>query len=419
MSWQHLPRDTKLVVRDRIDQCRNLGLILDRFNPWVHSRGKWDFGFQVEEWKGQTWRPRTATGGEAKGLWLSDWRGDRRTRPKDEPLLIRPRIDSGLLNAYHARWAAHARACGADPFDCYTATRLAVGLGAGSVLETSLTLHRIYGFPIIPGSALKGITRLVALVEVAQALGVPALSLEEYWKRKPPGDKPRDKTPLNKLDTLLESSLIPGDERAREQLRRQVEDLKRDRALPDTAAIKDLPSDRLADDPLMRDFQVVFGTLGQAGDVIFFTAVPAEPPSIVPDVMNPHYPNYYQGVGFPDDGDQPNPISFLSVAEGTRFSFAVAPRRPSEPASQEAAQRSLMWLAKALADVGIGAKTGAGYGLFSDHRPVKFEAADPEPRPPAPLPDPPPEDEEDEQDEEEYDVSDFAKRFARFLGTEE
>ncbi len=35
--------------------------------------------------------------------------------------------------------------------------RMIVGLGAESVLETSITLHRTYGVPYIPGSALKGL----------------------------------------------------------------------------------------------------------------------------------------------------------------------------------------------------------------------------------------------------------------------
>jgi CRISPR-associated protein Cmr6 len=35
--------------------------------------------------------------------------------------------------------------------------RLVIGLGNSSPLETGLTLHRTYGVPIIPGSALKGI----------------------------------------------------------------------------------------------------------------------------------------------------------------------------------------------------------------------------------------------------------------------
>jgi CRISPR-associated protein Cmr6 len=40
--------------------------------------------------------------------------------------------------------------------------RLAIGLGAESVLETSITLHRTYGLPYIPGSALKGLASTYA-----------------------------------------------------------------------------------------------------------------------------------------------------------------------------------------------------------------------------------------------------------------
>lgn len=36
-------------------------------------------------------------------------------------------------------------------------TPLAIGLGSGSVYETSICLHHVYGFPYIPGSAVKGL----------------------------------------------------------------------------------------------------------------------------------------------------------------------------------------------------------------------------------------------------------------------
>lgn len=45
--------------------------------------------------------------------------------------------------------------------------RLAIGLGAESVVETSIALHKVYGVPYIPGSALKGVARRYA----RQALG--------------------------------------------------------------------------------------------------------------------------------------------------------------------------------------------------------------------------------------------------------
>ncbi len=44
-----------------------------------------------------------------------------------------------------------------------TQWRLVVGLGSESVLESSMTLHHLYGFPYIPATALKGIARAFAL----------------------------------------------------------------------------------------------------------------------------------------------------------------------------------------------------------------------------------------------------------------
>ncbi|HBF78068.1 MAG TPA: type III-B CRISPR module RAMP protein Cmr6 [Clostridiaceae bacterium] len=41
--------------------------------------------------------------------------------------------------------------------------RMVVGLGGVSVYETSITLHYIYGFPYIPGQALKGVCRNYAI----------------------------------------------------------------------------------------------------------------------------------------------------------------------------------------------------------------------------------------------------------------
>jgi CRISPR-associated protein Cmr6 len=76
-----------------------------------------------------------------------------------------------LIGAHKARWEAllaSCRQCGYEvkSFSMRTDGRVTVGLGAESVLETSIRLHRVYGFPIIPGSALKGLARSYAeLVE--------------------------------------------------------------------------------------------------------------------------------------------------------------------------------------------------------------------------------------------------------------
>ncbi|MEO0253780.1 MAG: type III-B CRISPR module RAMP protein Cmr6, partial [candidate division WOR-3 bacterium] len=51
-------------------------------------------------------------------------------------------------------------------------SRLIVGLGSSHVLETSITLHHIYGVPYIPASALKGVCRMVAFWKIAESKGI-------------------------------------------------------------------------------------------------------------------------------------------------------------------------------------------------------------------------------------------------------
>lgn len=58
---------------------------------------------------------------------------------------------------FYARWQAALTAAGATTQLATVQGRLSVGLGAESVLETSICLHRTYSVPYIPGSALKGL----------------------------------------------------------------------------------------------------------------------------------------------------------------------------------------------------------------------------------------------------------------------
>jgi len=59
--------------------------------------------------------------------------------------------------AFFARWQQSLEQAGAVTRKAQAQGRLAIGLGDESVLETSITQHRIYGVPYIPGSALKGL----------------------------------------------------------------------------------------------------------------------------------------------------------------------------------------------------------------------------------------------------------------------
>lgn len=62
-----------------------------------------------------------------------------------------------VYTQFYDRWVAALKSYGAEQRIARVKGRIIVGLGDESVLETSVTLHRTYGVPYIPGSALKGL----------------------------------------------------------------------------------------------------------------------------------------------------------------------------------------------------------------------------------------------------------------------
>lgn len=71
--------------------------------------------------------------------------------------------DTALLAAFNARWEREAQAVGAQSFTLKTDWRFITGLGRKGPLEAGFTFNR-YGFPILPGSSVKGIARAYALL---------------------------------------------------------------------------------------------------------------------------------------------------------------------------------------------------------------------------------------------------------------
>lgn len=107
-----------------------------------------------------------------------------------------------------------------------------------------------------------------------------------------------------------------------------------------------------------------------AGAVVFHEAWPVRWPKLVLDIVNNHHGKYYGGSGDsapPDDFEDPVPVTFLGVARGTEFEFAVSPRRGSCE-SESALENAKKWLEGALRVLGAGAKTAAGYGRFTGPR---------------------------------------------------
>lgn len=247
-----LPSDTQRMARAHEKDCSNPGLWLDKFAAYTRRGPIWEMGMQAKKREDVRW----GVPGYREGL-----------------------------KQYTARWQKILDANGATSFVAEPQWRMVVGLGGASVRETGLTLHRLYGFPVIPGSALKGLTSSWAEIE-----------------------HPHD-------------------------------------------------SDRAH----------IFGTQEESGAVVFFDTIPLAPPRMKLDVMNPHYGEYYMdktGRTPPADWLSPVPVYFLTVEAGSQFLFALGPRRRNHPEDQACVSKAMAWLKEALREMGVGAKTTAGYGYM-------------------------------------------------------
>jgi CRISPR-associated protein Cmr6 len=190
--------------------------------------------------------------------------------------------------------------------------RLIVGLGGGSVFETGITLHHIYGFPYIPASSIKGVLR--------------SYLITQYF------DNNEAKAFQNKL--MCDIFGCP------EEIEKTKTHYKKE----------------------------------QQGKIIFFDAMPLAKSlkgCITLDIMNPHYSEYYSGDKPPEDWHNPIPIVFLTV-EKLSFQFIVGlPRhiQNKEEAFFGGNTEPLLkgvshLLTEALQNRGIGAKTAVGYGYM-------------------------------------------------------
>lgn len=145
-----LPGDTQKVLRHfPPGRCRNPGLLFARYAP--------------------------------------DWRADDKQKKKGLEAVRNARPDDNLLDAFHLRWHTVATSQQAEFFKATTDWRLIVGLGQKGPLEVGFTFHRLYGVPVIPGSALKGIAR--AYASLAEELGEDDEDFAEIFGRAPkPGE---------------------------------------------------------------------------------------------------------------------------------------------------------------------------------------------------------------------------------------
>lgn len=105
----------------------------------------------------------------------------------------------------------------------------------------------------------------------------------------------------------------------------------------------------------------------QAGELIFFDAIPCTKADILPDVMTPHSGDWLEAGGkgetAPADWHEPIPIGFIAAKNvSLLFSVALASHSSLKP---EVLNEVKHKLTLALGFFGAGAKTSTGYGTMS------------------------------------------------------
>ncbi|MBC7248558.1 MAG: type III-B CRISPR module RAMP protein Cmr6 [Actinobacteria bacterium] len=323
-----LPKDTRGLIRNR-DDIDNYYLLLNKAAQLLEKEENKGFRLFVQE-KPRSGKPGKKLRVEPKGYGGIDFQAlldrlDNGRRSAEEYEVV----EIGILRP---EW------------------RMVVGLGGESVYETSMTLHHIYGFPYIPGSAIKGVTRhhivttLLSgffpednLAVLDKAVDMPDLekyradkgvSIDEALKALQIGlTVRRDKDVVKPSEALLEKLHAGWDE--------------------------------------LDGVREVFGNQSKKGKVIFLDAFPVKPPKIRPDIMNPHFSGYYAKQEPPVDSMSPIPVHFLTV-EGSPFKFAImAEKRYGYVLEKQIGNRRISdWVKDALLKHGIGAKTSVGYGFL-------------------------------------------------------
>lgn len=216
---------------------------------------------------------------------------------------------------------------GAVSFKMKLMGRLIVNQAGGVLENAGLCLHRHFGYPYIPGSALKGIARHAAWLD---------------WEEEEDDD--------NKSELAKKIALTFG-----------------------------YPTgDEVLDDYLATTLSELFdkndGEFSSfAGTVSFLPVFPDAAAKLETDVLTCHHMDYYSGkTDRALDNESPNPQFFPCVAEGATFTFSVAPLRRSRKLDFDPLAFAVKYLKIGVDDQGVGAKTSAGYGWFQEDPAIKI-----------------------------------------------
>ena len=261
--------------------------------------------------------------GSNPGLLLSRYLREQKEEGKDTGEKARKELFAAAISAvkkssdiYKAAYKRRKDFIRGSSADFNIKGRVIIGLGAANVLESGLTLNHIYGAPIIPGSALKGL----AAHYCSSVLG----ESDPDFKGPERDEKKRGKM-LKRAGESYE--FIFGKVRV------------------------------VSDGDYEKE---------EAGFITFHDAW-IKPESLSDslhfDVMTTHHQDYYGGKAAPTDFDSPNPISFLSVSGKLEITVSCEGIKEYSPNRESWEKLTLDILKRALSAFGIGGKTNSGYGI--------------------------------------------------------
>jgi CRISPR-associated protein Cmr6 len=275
-----VPKRTGEVLANHLTACQNLQLLLHRYVPKE----------AIKEEK----LPNGKRIPPQRSSWLQD------------VVLNTSRVNERLWEALYQRWLTLTKALGAETFQARLAWRMVVGLGGQSVLETDLTLDHLTGLPIIPGSALKGLTRAYAVIDASKS------------SAQKPEEDPQEVQQV--FGSKEEASRV-------------------------------IFFDAMPVPPKFTSRHLHFAV------------------DIMNPHYPEYYGDKGKGQAPPSNNQSPVPVTFLTV-EGAVFEFAVAPRSgiiQQEEVTEGSVpehETVLGWLKEAIHKYGVGGKTSAGYGAF-------------------------------------------------------
>lgn len=364
-KYRAIPNDTRGIIDLHYSDCKNLGLLLDKYQPWTQfHQGNpnnlfWDLTYKYQgQNNNHQFVDKYYRGGAAKNIWIrnTEWLNFQPGRERPVDMLLNPdkRIDNQLYSSFLNRWKNYFNPISNEYkrlFELQSAQKIVVGLGEQNTLEMGLRLHKVYGFPIIPGSSLKGLARSWALFNLAQAFRIPSLSSLEISNSV-------EKTPLQKLEALIDAE-DPTDENI--NFKNCLEELQNDQRIQPDSELKTMSVQKIINDNRVTRIRKIFGTISQVGCITFWDGVATTPPEFSLEIINPHFQDYYQSGEYPKDDQSPVPINNLTLKAGTIFLFGLTSRKNC---IEDYLKLAKIFLYKALTELGIGGKTSNGMGYF-------------------------------------------------------